>query len=128
MRALSFSKECSSLGLQTTLPDTGERCNKNPEQHKRIFRSKEAQSTQKARRQLPPLEQKAEEEEEEEMFRSMILQGDTRRARERRESCPARARSASSRARRNAPRRADSRAQIRAGRRAQRRLTPIPRL
>ena len=24
-RALSFSKECSSLGLQTTLPDTGER-------------------------------------------------------------------------------------------------------
>ncbi len=23
-RALSFSKECSSLGLQTTLPDTGE--------------------------------------------------------------------------------------------------------
>ena len=26
-RALSFSKECSSLGLQTTLPDTGERYN-----------------------------------------------------------------------------------------------------
>jgi len=25
VRALSFSKECSSLGLQTTLPDTGER-------------------------------------------------------------------------------------------------------
>ena len=28
-RALSFSKECSSLGLQTTLPDTGDRYNQH---------------------------------------------------------------------------------------------------
>ena len=31
VRALSFSKECSSLGLQTTLPDTGERLERERE-------------------------------------------------------------------------------------------------
>ena len=32
-RVLSFSKECSSLGLHMTLPNTGERYPQGPETH-----------------------------------------------------------------------------------------------